>query len=313
MKNIIKFCMTLFLPVIFVLLSFSTFACGPYMEFDNSHYSVIEEKTFNTSPGKEFNLEASSGDVIISTSNEPQVIVKVLGDEKTEKKVNIKYENSDEGVSVIAKRRDGWNFFNFGSEVKLRFEVVLPDNYNVKVSTSGGDILLSNLNGKIKLHSSGGDIKLKNTNGETFVSTSGGDVSSTNSAGNLEFKTSGGDVHIVKFDGNVDASTSGGDIFLNGSNGKVRAHTSGGEVSLIYSGNNYGIDLASSGGDVNVQLPANFAADAKMYASGGDIKCNFAATNAQNISASKYEAQLNNGGNPLVVKSSGGDIIVRSK
>ena len=313
MKKIIKFCKPLTVLAALALISFSSLACGPYMDFDNSHYSIIEEKTFNTSPGKNFNLEASSGDVIISTSNEPQVIIKVLGDERAKKKTTIKYENSDEGVSVIAKRRDGWNFFNFGAGVKLRFEIVLPENYNVKVATSGGDILLSGLDGNIKLHSSGGDIKLKNTNGETLVSTSGGDVSSTNSTGNLEFKTSGGDVHIDKFNGNVDASTSGGDIFLDGNNGEVRAHTSGGEVSLIYTGQNYGIDLASSGGDVNVQLPANFAADAKMYASGGDIKCNFPTTNVQNISSSKYEAELNNGGKPLLIKSSGGDIIVKGK
>ncbi len=313
MEKIIKSLKRLTLLAVSALLSISSLACGPYMEFDNSHYSIIEERTFNTTPGKNFNLEASFGDVIISTSNEPQVLIKVLGNERTKKRITFKYENSDEGVSVVAKRKDGWNLFNFGSGAKLKFEVVLPVNYNVKAATSGGDILLSGLDGKIKLHSSGGDIKIKNTNGDTFVSTSGGDVSSINSTGNLEFKTSGGNVHIDKFNGNVDASTSGGDIFLDGSNGAVKAHTSGGEVSLNYSGQNYGIDLASSGGDVRVQLPSDFAADAKLYASGGDIKCSFPTTNVQNISSSKYEAELNNGGMPLVLRSSGGDIRVRSK
>ena len=313
MEKIIQLGKSLARIAVFAILSISSIGCGPYMEFGSTHYSTIEEKTFNTTPGKNFNILAFSGDVIISTSNEPQVYVKVLGNKRTREKVNINFENSDEGVSVIAKRKDGWSYFNFGSGIKLRFEVVLPENYNAKVTTAGGDILLSSLNGRIELHSSGGDIKLRNTKGETSVSTSGGDVSSTNSTGNLEFKTSGGDVNIKKFNGNVDASTSGGDIYLDGSNGKVSAHTSGGEVILNYNGENYGIDLGSSGGDVKVNLPAGFAADAKMYASGGDITCNFPTTNVQNISSHKYEAELNNGGNPLVVKSSGGDIVVRSK
>ncbi len=313
MNKITLFRRSLTLLAVLVLLSFSSIACGPYMDFDDSHYSVLEEKTFNTSPGKDFNLEAFSGDVVISTSTEPQVYVKVLGNERASKKVHIKFKNSDEGVSVVTKRTDGWNFFNFGSGIRLKFEIVLPKNYNVKVSTAGGDVLLSGLEGKIGLHSSGGDIKLRNTDGNTYVSTSGGDVSAISSSGSLELKTSGGDINIDKFNGNVDASTSGGDITLNGSNGKVSAHTSGGEVSLTYYGENYGIDLASSGGDVQVKLPANFSADARMYASGGNIKCNFPTTNVINISSSKYEAELNNGGNPLVLRSSGGDIVVSNK
>lgn len=303
--------LTPLLPLLlFCLISF---ACGPYSELDNSNYSTIEEKTFSTTPGKNFVLEAFSGDVAIAASEDSQVYIKVMGNEKTQKKVSIDFENSDDGVTVTAKKRDGWSFFNFGSGVKLKFEVMLPKNYNAKISTSGGDIILSGLTGKINLHSSGGDIKLKDTNGETYVSTSGGDLNATNSIGDLEFKTSGGDVNIQKFNGSVDASTSGGDIYLEGGNGKVRAHTSGGEIELKYTGSNYGIDLASSGGDVKVHLPSDFAADAKMYASGGNISCNLSSTSVVNISSSKYEAQINNGGAPLLLKSSGGDIIVSSK
>jgi len=313
MKNVELSCRITAIILFFFFFSFISFACGPYTDFDNSNYSVIEEKTFDTSPGKDFNLEAYSGDVFITTSEGSQVRVRVLGNDRTRKRVNVEFENSDDGVNVIAKRIGGWSFFNFGSSIKLRFEITLPKNYNAKVSTSGGDIKLAYLNGKIDLRSSGGDIGISNTSGKTFVSTSGGDLSSNNSIGDMEFKTSGGDVHIEKFNGNVDASTSGGDIYLNGSNGKVRAHTSGGEIELNYTGNNYGIDLASSGGDVKAHLPLGFAADAKMYSSGGDIKCNFTTTNVQNISSNKYEALLNNGGEPLLIKSSGGDIVVSCK
>ncbi len=313
MKNRIRFIEELLFFFFITLLSFLSFTCGRYTELDNSNFEVLQEKTFNTSHGKDFTLKAFSGDVIITTSDEPQVYVKILGNERAKKKVEFKFKNTDEGVAVIAERRDGWNFFNFGSGIKLRFEVRLPKNYNADVSSSGGDISLADLNGNIDFRSSGGDIRVKNSNGQAQVTTSGGDINLDNTSGNFELKTSGGDIKNIRFNGNVSASTSGGDIIMEGANGKIDAATSGGEITLNYSGQNMGISLISSGGDIKVKLPNDFNAQAKMYASGGDIECSFSGNNVQRISSSRYEADFNNGGQELLLKTSGGDIIVSKK
>jgi DUF4097 and DUF4098 domain-containing protein YvlB len=301
-----------FIPIL-IFLVFSSLACGHYSEFKDSSYSLLNEKTFNTVPGKSFKLKAYSGDVTVTTSDDPQVYIKIYGNERAEKKVKFDFDETDEGVTVTADGHNEWNFFNFGRGIKLRYEIKLPRNYNAKISSSGGDIRLENLNGKIELSSSGGDIIIKNTTGNVAASTSGGEVTLDNTEGNLDLKTSGGDIKSTGFKGDISASTSGGEIKLIGGNGKIDAGTSGGNVELDYTGQNMGILLETSGGDINLKLPSDFSAHARMSTSGGSIHCDFSGNNATNISSSKYEADLNNGGKDLIVKTSGGDINVSKK
>ncbi len=296
--------------ILFAALTFNLSACGTYHEFGDGSLKTLQEKTFNTSPGKNFVLKASSGDVVVTTSDAPEVYIKILGNERASQKMKFDYDVSDNGVSIRAEKKDGWNFFNFGENINLRFEVRLPSNYNAKISSSGGDILISNINGKIDLHSSGGDVSSKYIQGALTVSTSGGDIKCESVNGPIKLETSGGDVVCNNFDGDLDASTSGGDISLKGKDSKIYATTSGGEIDLNYSGANKGINLSSSGGSIKLSLPSDFNATAKMYSTGGDINCAFGGNNATSISSSKFEADINNGGEPLIVKTSGGDIDV---
>lgn len=295
--------------VLIFSFSFLSYGCS-YTNYDMGSLEVLHEKTFNTSPGKNFTLKAFSGDVYVTTTDEPTVYVKILGNEQAKKKVKFKFENTSEGVTVITKRTDDWSLFHFGRGVALKFEIKLPKNYNANISSSGGDIELKDLNGKMELSSSGGDISVKNSDGSLFASTSGGDIHIDNIQGDQKLTTSGGDISSSGFNGNLKASTSGGDVYLKGSNGKIDASTSGGEINLAYTGENMGIKLFSSGGDISVKLPKDFNAHADLHASGGDISCNFKATNIIKVSSSTYKADLNNGGNDLYVKTSGGDIVV---
>ncbi len=295
------------------VFSFSSIACNDFHGTTDSNLKVLEEKTFNTTQGKNFELKAASGDVYISTTESSTVYIKILGNEKAKENITFDFENTGNGVSVTAKIKNKWNVFNLFNGINLRFEVILPKNYNASVSSSGGDINLTNLTGSITLKSSGGDITVKNTNGKLDISTSGGDINLNNANGNQNLSTSGGDIKSEEFEGDINASTSGGDVELNGSNGKIDASTSGGEIKLNYSGKNLGIKLRSSGGDVVVKLPNDFNAHADLHASGGDINCDFKANNVEKISSSKYEADLNTGGNSLYVRTSGGDINIEKK
>jgi DUF4097 and DUF4098 domain-containing protein YvlB len=313
MKKKYFFKVGMFSLVFFLFLSFSSLAGNFYYKKSDSNLKVLEERTFNTTPGKNFELKASAGDVFISTTDSPNVNIKILGNEKAQKNFTFEFENTSNGVTVTTKKKDKWNIFNLFNNINLRFEITLPKNYNANVFTSGGDIKLASLQGEIKLRSSGGDITIKNTNGKLDISTSGGDITLDNAVGNQKLSTSGGDIESNGFNGNIDASTSGGDISLNGSNGEISASTSGGEVRLNYSGKNLGIKLKSSGGDVVAKLPSDFNAHADLHASGGDINCEFKANNVDHISSSKYEADLNSGGKTLYVKTSGGDINIQKR
>jgi lia operon protein LiaG len=145
------------------------------------------------------------------------------------------------------------------------------------------------------------------------ISTAGGDVKCGGITGKAELNTSGGDVWADKFSGDLNASTSGGDIFLFCTDTKIIAETSGGDVNLEYEGENKGIDLSTSGGDIDIILSKDFAASMELSTSGGDVSCSLNMSNVKKSSGSRLIGDLNDGGEKLYAHTSGGDITVTEK
>ena len=293
-----------------LLFMASSFSCAE-AEYKDEKLKVIHDKSFSISPGNDLKLETSSGDIIISSWDKSEVHIKILGNDKAKEKVEFNFNESSSMIEVEAKY--SWSLFMMVKGIKLRFEVQVPKEFNIEIYTSGGDIKLSSIKGSVTLKTSGGDINLSELNGNIEVSTAGGDIAFNNTYGNLNFSTSGGDIDGNKFSGKMDISTSGGDISLLGSDAIIEASTSGGDITLDYNGQNQGIELSTSGGNILAKLPNDFNASANISTTGGDIKTDFTGNNAVKISSTKFEADINNGGNSLILKTSGGDIVVKKK
>lgn len=300
------------LAILLFLLMFaaSSYSCAD-SKYAEEKLKVIHDKTFPISAGNDFKLETSLGDVIISSWDKNEVRVKILGNSKAKEKVEFNFTDSDQMIEVEAKY--DWSLFTMFRGVKLRFEIQVPRKFNIDATTSGGDIKLQNIKGKILTRTSGGDISLNDLDGNINVSTSGGDITFNSTYGDINMSTSGGDITGNKFTGHLEVSTSGGDISLLGSESKINGSTSGGDISLDYSGQNLGIELTTSGGDITAKLPKEINASAVMSTLGGDIKSEFTGNNAIKISSSKFEADINQGGKSLILKTSGGDIVVKKK
>ena len=236
---------------------------------------VLHEKTFPIDPGKQLKVKTPTGDIEVTYWDESKVYIKILGDDDAEERIHFEFNNDDNLVEIIADK-DG-SLFSWFSGINLKYEIKVPAQFNVDVSTSGGDIKLGGVNGTAKLH------------------------------------TSGGDIWAERVEGNLDVSTSGGDISLICGGTEIVAHTSGGDIDLDYFGPNVGIDLSTSGGDIEVKLPSDFDASMELSTSGGDVSCNLTINNATKLSGHKIVADLNNGGMDFSAHTSGGDIDVMKK
>lgn len=265
---------------------------------DVDRLGVIHEKTFKVKDGQRLELYASMGDVKISTWDKDELYVKVSGSSKVEKKFEFTFEETSYGVKIEAKREGGGGWFNFNwfsSGNDLMFEISLPKKFVVKAKTSGGDMRVRDLSGEVDLNTSGGDIDLLNYKGDGQLHTSGGDIKCENSGGNLEVSTSGGEINLKSTNGKIDAGTSGGDIILD------------------YSGNNEGVELHTSGGDIRVYVPKDFKANVYCKTSGGDVDVYFDKQRSETIKSNRYEGEFNSGGNRLECTTSGGDIVIKEK
>lgn len=156
----------LILPFLFL----STAAAGCRGDGD---LKTLHEKTFTISPGKELKLDVSMGDVMISGWDKDEVYIKVLGNKKAEDKMEFEFNADENLVEVIAKKKGSvFNWFGING-IALRFEVKVPNRFNNKVYTSGGDIKISDVAGTNTFKTSGGDVGVKTTEGKLEISTSG--------------------------------------------------------------------------------------------------------------------------------------------
>lgn len=258
-----------------ISMAFSLNACAKMHIHSDDDLQLIKEKSFNISSGKNLLVEISSGDVKVTYWDKSEVYIKIFGNENAMEKMDFTLEGNENQVKVIGKRKSSSSSWFSSMDVKV--EIKVPAQFNLEISTAGGDIKCGGITGKAELN------------------------------------TSGGDVWADKFSGDLNASTSGGDIFLFCTDAKIIAETSGGDVKLEYEGENKGIDLSTSGGDIEVKLSKEINASMELSTSGGDVSCSLSMSNVKKSSGSRLIGDLNGGGEKLSAHTSGGDITVTEK
>jgi DUF4097 and DUF4098 domain-containing protein YvlB len=303
------------------------------------------DRTFTVAPGGRLTIDADGSDLRVEGTSGAQVEVHILlsGSEGFLERVTLSAEQSGNDVAVIAKQSKG-SWLNFGWDRGGKVEVKVPHNYNIDIRTSGGDIVVGQLQGDARAKTSGGDIRVTELRGPVEMQTSGGDVRAEQIQGNVRLGTSGGDIEVTRVNGDLDAKTSGGYIHLTDISGKVvartssgnviasnirgdsdlktsggdiratidgkiAAHTSGGNVTAELVGANRGISVSSSGGDLTVRVPKDTTGSLNASTSGGSVRTELPVTTAE-LGEHKLRGTINGGGNEIYAHTSGGSIRV---
>jgi len=280
----------------------------------------VFDKKFSAASAGTLTVETDTGAVSISGSDSHEVVVHAVlrGSRSAVADFAITADSTQDGVTVHG-RRSSTNWLDlswlFDHSLELHYTIQVPHEYHVQLHTSGGNVELHDLNGNVKIRTSGGNVFITAINGEVQIHTSGGNIRGEQLSGDIRVGTSGGDIKLDSIRGSVEAHTSGGNARLVGIDGKLRAETSGGDVHAELAGTNRGVDLHTSGGDVTVTVPKQFAADLDARASGGDVDCDLPLTSTDSAPGKHRHGShgtLNGGGNPLVLRTSGGDIEIHA-
>ena len=247
---------------------------------------------------------------------------------------NLRIEFSQDGKDVVVITRikdDSWDFLKSTKrKLKLRFVVTVPPKYNVDLKTSGGNVSVADLEGKVVAETSGGSLEfgnilgpvngrtsgggigLRGCNRDVYLKTSGGGIDIGEVDGKVEARTSGGSIRIKKVKGSFFARSSGGSIEVGDAMGVLEAETSGGSITARISGQPQdACRLETSGGSVNVYLAGYIKADLDAKTSGGRISTEFPVTIEGELRDDQLRAKINGGGPELFLRTSGGDITLR--
>jgi DNA-binding protein YbaB len=236
-------------------------------------------------------------------------------------------------LTAIAKPNKG--FRDWKKSLNISFSIVVPHQVSTDLTTSGGNITLSALSGKLDFVTSGGNLLVDhlggvingNTSGGNIImaelqddiklTTSGGNIDATTSTGKITLSTSGGSLQLRHLKGNINATTSGGHVQGNTIEGMLVAHTSGGNVQLTdlacsietsTSGGNIVVGIrqlgdyvriSNSGGSTELQVPAGKGMDIQLFAE----SVSAAAMDGfkGSIEKNRVTGSINGGGVPVTV------------
>ncbi len=272
------------------------------------------EKKFTVTSAGTFSIKTDFGSVNIVGTDAKEVSISALmkGRQRDIDEFDITANQTGDGVEVYGKSRRSRKWWSWSSnDMDVWFTIKVPKDYNLRMETSGGDISVGSVKGKVNGGTSGGDITLTDIAGAIDLETSGGNIRVEKIQGTLHMETSGGDIKISEVKGDVDVNTSGGNITLNTIEGKVRAETSGGNITMKVKESNKGIYAETSGGNIDIMLPKTISANLNASTSGGEVTCDLPITMSGKFDESEMRGTINGGGNPIHAHTSGGDIRIR--
>jgi len=295
-------------------------------------------KTFDLNQPGLLNSSSSGGGVTVQAHNQSEVIIqafvrksgRVLSPndnslDEVLKDFEIDFSKSGSTINAIVKRKGRMNFWR--NNVGISLNIMVPEEMSCAVSSSGGGVKISGVNGTHDVSSSGGGVKLENTSGTTRASSSGGGVEATNHDGDIRLSSSGGGVTVEGAHGNVFARSSGGGVTLDNIHGSADASSSGGGVRV--SGETSSVKAKSSGGPVRVNI-RNLTKELYLQSSGGGVSAvihdgdklgldldlrsgkvnidlhNFSGTSEKD----RVKGKMNGGGIPVYMHASGGNVNV---
>jgi DUF4097 and DUF4098 domain-containing protein YvlB len=248
---------------------------------------------------------------------------------------------------LVATAKPKERITNWKKALNISFKLYVPKSTANDLSTSGGNIKLSNLSGSQDFSTSGGNLDIDNVSGKIKGRTSGGNIDLANSKEDIDIETSGGNIDAINCEGNIRLSTSGGNLDFKDLKGTIRGTTSGGNVDgknisgelftetsggnvdlkdllcsveASTSGGKIFVDvkqfgkyvtLHNSGGNVELSLPRGKGIDLNLE--GDKVKTGRLENFSGKIEEDEIEGKLNGGGVPVTVKAGSGRVSLALK
>jgi len=150
------------------------------------------------------------------------------------------------------------------------FEIKVPRSYNATISSSGGSVSISDIDGTFKGHTGGGEINIRRANGEVDIQTGGGDVRVSDSRVDGNVSTGGGIVRIEGVTGNIIGESGSGPVIETKSSGTTVRHENGSTVVAVATGDGE-VHIGTGSGKGSGKSTGTVSSGSSTYSTGGGI------------------------------------------
>ena len=240
--------------------------------YSSSIMALTYQESFKVEIGGSLDIQTDVGSIAISTHKQPSIELTIKIESEDADKFTYHTELSKGNLSIIGKLPSNRHWIK---NLRVQFELTVPENYNIELQTSGGSLSIEDLTGEVNARTSGGSIRVGNI------------------VGNVKLKTSGGSISTATISGDLNAHTSGGSIQTT-INKQLKADAK----------------FTTSGGSITANLIDNIKIDIDAATSGGRVKTDFEIDGK--VKKQSISGKINGGGPKLTLKTSGGSIKINS-
>lgn len=177
---------TILILVTLLYVGLFTSGCGliskKYTKSDSREY------TFNSENKKKLRLENINGDITISRSSDSGSLkIKAYMEIKVRKKylntpfdeINIEIDTNTNEIIVKTDitNKGSDDFFNIGRSQKVDYNIYIPENLNLEIDNTNGDVFTGNISNNIEIHNVNGSADFKSFHGKLLCEITNGSVS----------------------------------------------------------------------------------------------------------------------------------------
>lgn len=260
--------------------------------FADDRRAVIR-RTFEVEAGGELQIDTDRGSIEIQSHRSPRVQIAVTVESEDDNPLDhyeVDFDHDGADVDIEGRTRDrnasSWN------DLHVRYEVTVPYEYDLNLSTSGGSIAVRDLRGEVDAQTAGGSLTFGRIDGPVSAHTSGGSITLNESTSDAELHTSGGSITVGDVRGDVEAHTSGGSVTLGKVKGTVEAHTAGGSISVTEVGGE--IDARTAGGSIEARLTRQPRGNSVLETAAGSITLHLADGIGLDLDAETSQGRIRN-------------------
>jgi Putative adhesin len=176
-----------------------------------------------------------NGRIEVKSSKNPEVVVTSTS---VADKVTIEIEQVGDRIDINASSTVP---STEPHDVEANFQLVVPEQTELRLKTQTGLILVEQVNGDMTLQSVAGDVHLKEVSGYIIVTTTGGSLVCTLCSGRLDFTSISGSAQVLQPSlNNANLRTTTGNILYDGDflrTGLYTMNSGRGMVEVRFSGN----------------------------------------------------------------------------
>jgi hypothetical protein len=216
--------------------------------------------------------------------------------ERAAAEVKVRIEQVGGRIEVEALYPKNWFSFGLRPSVHVHFEVGMPAEGDLEAHSVDGVLDVNGISGRLDLATVDGNLECRNCSGRIDAHTVDGDLLLESVRGELKAHSVDGDVRILGALNVLDVSTIDGGIEVTAEGGS--------RMDRDWS-------VQSSDGNVQLQLPAGFAADLDVDTGDGRIINDHPVTVQGELSRHRLTGRLNSGGALLRIRTSDGDVSIR--